>query len=553
MAPAMAPLDAQEQHEQRSGARTWFRAAAALSLSLLLALVALASWHVFASRTSAPAVGRISSLDPSPIGILLQRLDQIGGTDSRQELALHLSTGHLYRDQGWYTEAAGHYAHARELSAQTGDDGQLLEVVQELGATHLLQGHLKEAQTALEEALSHIQKPDVTLTSKDIASQKSGALHMLGNVRREMGHLNEALEFYSEALQVGASRPDSGDQLMRLLGDIGYAHLSHGRYDDASEYFQEALDARAPEHMKVHGQGITSEEVALANVHGMIGLARYLRGDVKGGLELYQKALRIQAQALRPAHPELINTRLLIARAQRDLGNTSRVLIEMEPVEVMLHGSHQEELQLSRVMLVKSDTLRELGRFQEAESAILEVFKLQSKCFGNETTPELASALNTYGSILQDAGKPERAEMQYFRALATNLETVGHWHPETAAVHNSLGTLMQDLRRMADALEHFQSCLEIQKKTVGEANPDVASTYNNIATILYQQGDRKQAAQILQQALEVLDKAKVPEGSPDRALYAENLKLANVEAPALCLNVHGCEGLQEASSVTLLH
>jgi len=227
-------------------------------------------------------------------------------------------------------------------------------------------------------------------------------------------------------------------------------------------------------------------------------------------------------KTLRPDHTDLVFTRMSIARAHRDLGHKDKAMEALEAVEQTIRAGPHEGPDLSRVLTVKADLLRETKRYPLSTEAITEALKHEGSCFPGEATPELAVTLNTYGSLLQDQGKYEDALRNYKRALEI-MEEVGRDQPELAATHNSLGTLYEDMGDDLKAQEHFEKCLDIQSKTVGFVSADMATTYNNIGTILYRRGELEDAAKLLAKALEVLDQVGASKELPDRLLYKDNL------------------------------
>lgn len=232
----------------------------------------------------------------------------------------------------------------------------------------------------------------------------------------------------------------------------------------------------------------------------------------------------VQAAGLRPGHPDLLATRVGLARTMRDLGDAAGALRGVQAVEQTLRAGPNEGPDLSRVLILKADFLRIEGAFNLAQASSEEALRLQEQWFRGDDHPEAAVALAGYGSILHDAGSLEEAYDRYDASLSMSLRTVGETHPEVAAVYNSMGTLLQDLRKPMEAFDKFTKCLEIQRATVGDASPDVANTYNNMATVLFQQGRAKEAAGLLRKALAILDRSGAAESSPERALYEENLQ-----------------------------
>lgn len=176
------------------------------------------------------------------------------------------------------------------------------------------------------------------------------------------------------------------------------------------------------------------------------------------------------------------------------------------------------------LMAMKADILREEGRLEEAEEFARRALALQEEA-GGEASPELAVTLNGLGSILHDQKNYKFAVKHYMRALSVLLKTVGTMHPETAATYNNLGNVYQDSGDDEAAERYYRKCLEIQKQLFEKQTPgpELAASYNNIATIFVRHERFQEAEQLLITAVDVVRAAGLPSGSPDRAIYEENL------------------------------
>jgi tetratricopeptide (TPR) repeat protein len=458
------------------------------------------------------------SVELSPVEVLLRQLrfTQHHGVDSARELALHTSLGHLLRDSGNLADAAKHYQRATNLAR---DPADLVPVQRALGLVELQQGHLVLARGLLEDALRQLAAWPGPTMQEELADSIRWAL---GDVSKELGQFDEALKFYTLTWDAFATRRDTADvdQLPLLAAEISEVHARRGELEKAFGWLRRATVQLHVNRLSVQGLDSTDE----AKIQSYLGAIYHAAGDVTRAMEMYLKAVRTQERALRPIHPDLLATRMGIARAQRDLGDSSRALKVIEVVEASIRAGPKEGLDLSRALVLKADLLREAQRYEEAEKTIQEALRHQEACFGSEDHPEYAVALGSYGSVLHDQGKHAEAHRQYNQALNMNLRTVGHNHPESAALYNSLGTLFEDTGDDSNAQIHFAKCLDIQLNTVGDRSPDVSNTYNNLATILFRRGEIDDAADLLRKALRVLDLAGVPKGNPDRSLYEENLR-----------------------------
>lgn len=439
-----------------------------------------------------------------------------GSKADTREVALHNSLGHVFQDSGNYPEAVKHYSLARDQAAQLGDSDQIVAIQTTLGSMYATAGRLPEARKELESAFLLMDRsgPNAFTTMRALA-----------NVRKNSGKVDEALALYDQMWrlqdQQGVKKVFPVENVAGLLSDVGQAYHNKGQLDVAMSHYQQALDKVTGASKSLPTTGSAAQE--LAEIYNNIGQAYHEKGDLAQAGEFYRKALRLQQRAMRQHHPCIVETYINLARLQRDSGASADVaLVDLAKAEVLLKGreTHRE---FASVLIVKADLLREAQRLKEAEVAAVRAREIQES-LGSEEMPELAVTLNGLGSILHDQQRYQDAVKQYMRALMINMKTVGSNHPETAATYNNLGNVYQDANDDASAERYYRKTLEIQKTIYANDNPDVAATYNNIATILVRQGRHEEGKELLTKAIDVVQKAGLPPGSPERAVYEENLE-----------------------------
>jgi len=293
-----------------SGGAAAGRAAAVVSVTCLLGLVGTLALS-YAHTRPAPLV-RIADLGPP--SFFERQLRYLNDQDPEQALTLHMSAGHVFRDQGQYRKAVEEYTAARDISARLGGHERLGASQQSLGLAYYSQGRLKDARRVLEAACFLLDG------SGDHAAS---TLQALGNVRREMGHLDEALKLYKESWAVTLAKGDE-ENLPKLATDFGEAYRLRGDIDQATSYFGQAIKQREAIGARLHSSEMGGPETALT--YSLLGGAHHMRGDIKQAVDLYHKAMRVQSRTLRPGHPDLIGSRLSLSRAQRDLGDSASAL-----------------------------------------------------------------------------------------------------------------------------------------------------------------------------------------------------------------------------------
>jgi len=436
--------------------------------------------------------------------ILERQLQLVKGVDSEKELTLHHAAGKLYGSQGHYVAAVEHYSEAHKIAADFGSKN-LAHALHARGEAWLGLGHFDSARADLEEA-------------SKLAGEggDASALRLAGNVQREMGHIDVALELYQQAL-AAASASGSKPQPL-LFADIGEAQSRQGKFKEAEVSLLEAVRLQEDLSALSVDQAMNTD---MAVISTSLGFLYHFQGNVNAAVAMYRQSLGLQS-SLRRDHPELVATRLGHARAVRDLGDVSVALQLVEKLEGAINSGAQEGPDLSRVLMLKAELLRQQGLQDEAQEVAQEVLALQQIVFMDEA-PDMATAHIIFGNILHDQMQLEAALEQYTQALDLNLRILGEDHPDTAAAHVSIGTIYGDLGDDAAAEDSFKKGLKIQLRTLGAENPDVGTAYNNLAMVLLKQGRRDEAADSLKKAVSILDAAGVPESHPDRSVFAENL------------------------------
>merc|ERR1719199_2365988 len=134
-------------------------------------------------------------------------------------VTLRLSAGEFSLSKGQYVDAVAHFEIAKKLVNPIASEQHVAVLLASgIALNHL--GRLQEARRDLEGA-SAIMNPK--------GDQAVVVLQTLGNVRREMGHLDVALKLYWQAWEVGLSRDRAdSEQLPMVAADIGETHARKG-------------------------------------------------------------------------------------------------------------------------------------------------------------------------------------------------------------------------------------------------------------------------------------------------------------------------------------
>lgn len=231
------------------------------------------------------------------------------------------------------------------------------------------------------------------------------------------------------------SARDCAGQALALANDLGDDHLS--------------LEAR-----RVHA-------VAVRNA-----------GDRDQALELTE-ALYFDAQSV-GRHRLAANTALDLAfqhaTAQRD-PDTARAWLRRTDA---LQTNDDDRAKRARIEALVA---RSAGEHEQAVRHAREAVELETR---RGTSPRLALALNTLGTVLADAREFGDAQTVYERSLAVHEALQGASHDTVATAHNNLGSVLMQQDQVGEALSHFERALQIRRSILPAEHRQIATATANV-------------------------------------------------------------------------
>jgi tetratricopeptide (TPR) repeat protein len=148
--------------------------------------------------------------------------------------------------------------------------------------------------------------------------------------------------------------------------------------------------------------------------------------------------------------------------------------------------------------------LYSLGRLGEAEALIRRVIEIDEKRLG-ENHPDLASAVNNLGQLLQYINRLSEAEPLMRRALAIDEQSFGPNHPNVGRDLNNLATLLQTTNRLSEAEALMRRGLAIDELNYGADHPMFATHLNNLASLFLDTNRLAEAEPLMRRVLEILE------------------------------------------------
>jgi eukaryotic-like serine/threonine-protein kinase len=226
-----------------------------------------------------------------------------------------------------------------------------------------------------------------------------------------------------------------------------------------------------------------------------------------------------------PGWIETLMLRALIARSLGDFAAAERDLVEAHALATSkglpLHAVRAAEKLIPVVGL-------EQGRYDEAmtlaEAALALVRREPS------TADHEADVLREMAVVLYDRGKyAQSAELQ--RRVLELRELEGDPLDLATAIETQ-GSILERLGRPREAIEHHRRTLEIRERELGPEHLSVATSLNDLAVAMLAAGDEAQALPLLERVLRIRERALGPD-NVQLVSVLNNLGLAHMAQRSL--------------------
>lgn len=330
----------------------------------------------------------------------------------------------------------------------------------------------------------------------------------LGNVFKERGQLQEALENYRHAVRL---KPDFIDGYINLAAalvtasdmeqavqayvsalqynpdlycvrsDLGNLLKALGRLDEAKACYLKAIETRPDFAVAWSNLGCVFNaqgEIWLAIHHFEKAVAldpnfldAYINlGNVLKEARIFDRAVAAYLRALNlsPNHAVVHGNLACVYYEQGliDLAiDTYRRAIELQP-------------NFPDAYCNLANALKEKGQVSEAEECYNTALQL---------SPTHADSLNNLANIKREQGHTEEATRLYLKALEV--------FPEFAAAHSNLASILQQQGKLNEALMHYKEAIRIQ--------PTFADAYSNMGNTLKEMQDIQGALQCYTRAIQI--------------------------------------------------
>ncbi|PSR81752.1 hypothetical protein BD289DRAFT_438710 [Coniella lustricola] len=245
------------------------------------------------------------------------------------------------------------------------------------------------------------------------------------------GHLRHAIEEFSNHPQRGPEHPETIDTMVAL----GRTYWNMKRLDQATEVFQRCYNVRT--------DSLGSHDPETLEVRSWLATVQRGKGSATEACSEYEEIIRIlQSQIGRHNRVVMREIKMLgvARRHERSFDKAEAAFVEcLRWCEQVLGTMHPDTVQAAKnlAMVYQVD-----GRLEDAESIHRDVISKQLEVTGEDA--EYFISLQNLGETLRELGRLEEAEEVLLRALKGKDQWHGPKHPHTKLTLESLTILYKD-------------------------------------------------------------------------------------------------------------
>ena len=361
------------------------------------------------------------------------------------------------------------------------------EMYRVLGRVQMNLGDYSSAEELVRSALEVYESDDGALSPSAAAT-----LVQLGDVHLQMGEPNMAIEIYRRGLDL----IEASELEVEALNGLGGAMLNAGgRLAEAIELLERALAL---------GVRIVPETPLVAAVHNNLGGAAFYDGRYDDAIDQFNRAIELLIEHFGTDHPRVMFSQTNLAwllMEQARFAEAEVMLADLiDAQERMLGADHPHRA--ANLNTMGSLHWRQ-GRTSQAIEWWERALDARVAAFGI-LHPDVAGTQNSLAMAAVRQGDFERAEALYETALATLRD------PEIARTIRLPATLsnLADLRniqgRPDEALRLHHDALDLRLELTGDRHPDIGISQRKIAALYLAAGKAEQARELASSSLDIL-------------------------------------------------
>ncbi|CAF1479168.1 unnamed protein product [Rotaria sordida] len=256
----------------------------------------------------------------------------------------------------------------------------------------------------------------------------------LGLIKDNLGHYNEAIEFYEKSHDIlQKNLPPNHPELASSYNNIGLVYANMGEYAKALSFCEKSLE--------IQKIALRPNHPDLATSYNNIGTVYYNMGEYSKALSFYEQSLEIQKVALPPNHPDLATSYNNIGMIYDNMGVYSKALI-----------FYEQSLEIQNRALPPNH-------------------------------PDFATSYNNIGMVYRNMGEYSKALLYYEKDLKISQETLPSHHPHLGGSYNNIGLVYDNMGKYTEALSYYQKAQEIWKQSLPPTHSYIVAVQSKIEDV----------------------------------------------------------------------
>jgi len=407
---------------------------------------------------------------------------------SGQIVMIQTTLGIMYADAGRLQEAKRELESAFLLMDRRSTIA--FTIMRALANTRRDSGKLDEALALYEEAL-RLQDQETDVNKGLSGENVAGLLCDMGVAYFSKGQYDDAMSYYQQALDkvaaASTSLPMSGSvaiELAEIYKNIGQLKQEIGNLEQADEHYHKAL--RVQQRAMRHNHPRIVETLTL--------LARLLRdsgGSVDSALTALAKAETLLEG--RENHREfarvlMVKAHLLIQGellADAEAAAVRALEIEEDLGEIAIGGARlrSETPEIAIILNILGMTLHHQGKYYVAEEKYMRALAIGMKTVGSNH-PETSHTYNNLGSLYRDVGDDDAAERYYRKSAEIQMAIPAPNTLDIAATFNNIATILSDQGRFSEAKELLTQAVDLARTAeLPAGSPERAAYEDNLEEV----------------------------------------------------------------------
>jgi tetratricopeptide (TPR) repeat protein len=188
--------------------------------------------------------------------------------------------------QGRYAEALGFYAEAQGIFESLGEPTSVANIWHQIGMVHSTAGQFEKAERAYRQSLV------INVQMKDLEGE-AGSLYELGSLYENIGHIEEAVAFYKQVVDICVKLRNPYREGMARAA-LAFSLINLQRYDDARRELLRAIECKK---LYGHAVGIWDTWDILRNLEQAIGDSQAAHQARQQAIESYLAYRRASGQS----------------------------------------------------------------------------------------------------------------------------------------------------------------------------------------------------------------------------------------------------------------